>query len=115
VRVAQHKEQLTRAAAKHGEKIMNSKLIAVALVSAAAALGSPAFAQDASYGAPSYGRSYAAAVPHRTNSFRGAYNQAPADSHALAEPEFYNNGWVTEGAVDRSRPGGLDPDFRPAD
>jgi hypothetical protein len=93
---------------------MNSKLIAIALVSATAALGSPAFAQDASYGPPGYGRSYAAPAAHRTNSFRGAYNQAPVARPAFAEPEFYNNGWVTEGAIDRSRPGGLDPDFRPA-
>jgi hypothetical protein len=94
---------------------MNNKLIAIALVAATAALGSPAFAQDASYGAPSYGRSYAAVAPHRMSSFRGAYNQAPVAGPTLAEPEFYNNGWITEGAVDRSRPGGLDPDFRPAE
>ena len=95
---------------------MNTRLIAVALVSATAALSSPAFAQDAPvYGTQTDGSSTPAPAHHRASSFRGSYNQAPAgvgNQEQLA-PEVYN-GWVSEGAVDHSRPGGLDPDFRPA-
>jgi hypothetical protein len=93
---------------------MKTRLIAVALVSATAALSSPAFAQDISANGPgAYGRSYAAPAapaPHRMSTFRGAYNQTQTQT----EPEFYNNGWIGEGAIDHSRPGGLDPDLRPA-
>lgn len=99
---------------------MNTKLIAAALMSAAATLASPAFAQDAAvygaqnYGTQNYGRSAAAVVTLRSGAFRGVYNQAQIGNPAHVEPEFSNNGWVGEGAIDRSRPGGLDPDFRPS-
>jgi hypothetical protein len=88
---------------------MNMRLIAVALVSATAALSSPTSAQNAAvYGSESYGRNYERPI-HGVKAFRGAYNRAQV------EPEFYNNGWVGEGAFDRSRPGGIDADLRPSD
>ena len=85
---------------------MNSKLIAVAAVSAFAALASPAFAQDGSAdGAQGYGRSYTAPQIQRTGTLRRAYNQARID------PAFFSDG---AGGLDRSRPGTIDPDLRPA-
>ena len=88
---------------------MKTQLIAAALVSAIAAVSSPAFAQDtAASGPESYGRSYGAPQIQRTGTFRRAYNQT------RVEAEFHTGGWIGEGAPDRSRPGSIDPDFRPA-
>jgi len=87
---------------------MKMQLIAAALVSATAAVSSPAFAQGTASGPEAFGRSYAAPQAHRAATFRRTYNRVQA------EPEFYNSGWIGEGALDRSRPGGIDPDFRPA-
>jgi hypothetical protein len=104
-----HAQQVQKPLAKARRKNMKTQLIAAALVSAAAAVSSPVFAQgSAASGPESFGRSYAAPQAHRTATFRRTYN------HVQAEPEFYNNGWIGEGALDRSRLGGIDPDLRPA-
>ena len=88
---------------------MKTQLIAAALVCATAALSSSAFAQDASVdGAQSFGRSYAAPQVQRTGTLRRAYNQT------RIEPAFFSDGWLGAGALDRSRPGSIDPDLRPA-
>ncbi len=77
---------------------MKMQLIAAALVSATAALSSPAFARDAS------ASTNAAAQLHRTGAFQRAYHQSHAD------PEIFNTGWTS---IDRARPGSIDPDLRP--
>ena len=88
---------------------MKMQLIAAALVSATAAVSSPAFAQGSAVSGPeAFGRNYAAPQAHRAATFRRTHNRVQA------EPEFYNSGWIGEGALDRARPGGIDPDFRPA-
>ena len=79
-------------------------LSAIAIVTTA--LSSPVFAHDVTADGAAYHRPASA-----TRHFRNAYNQAPA----YAAPRV-SEGWFTEnyGVVDRSRPGGLDPDFNPA-
>jgi hypothetical protein len=78
-------------------------LSAVAIVTAA--IGSPVFAQDMTADGAAYHRPASA-----TRHFRNAYNQAPAYIAPRA-----SDGWFTENyGADRSRPGGLDPDFNPA-
>lgn len=86
---------------------MKTQLIVAAMVSATAALSSPAFAQDASAdGAQSLGRGHAAPQIQRTGTFRRAFNHT--------EPAFFSDGWLGASAVDRSRPGTIDPDLRPS-
>jgi hypothetical protein len=78
-------------------------LSAIAIVTAA--LSTPVFAQDA------MAEGVIQKPAHATRHYRNAYNQAPG---------FYagtraNDDWFTENyGADRSRPGGLDPDFNPA-
>ena len=77
-------------------------LSAIALV--AAALSSPAFAQEPTVDASSTHK------PTYTRHFRNSYNQAPQ----YAAPRAGDD-WFTETyGLDRSRPGDRDPDFNPA-
>ena len=76
---------------------------AIAIV--AAAFSSPVFAREMTADGTSYHRPASA-----TRHFRNAYNQAPV--HAVPRA---GEGWLTDSyGPDRSRPGGLDPDFNPA-
>lgn len=76
-------------------------LSAIAIL--AAALAGPVFAQDMMADGTAHHTSASA-----TRHFRNAYNRAPAFPRA-------GEGWFTENdAQDRTRPGGLDPDFNPA-
>jgi hypothetical protein len=69
-----------------------------------AALSSPVFAQDA------FVEGTAAQKPvHALRHYRGTYNQVQAP--AYIGPRGYEG---DDAPIDRSRPGGLDADFRPA-
>ena len=71
-----------------------------------AALSSPAFAQDMTAGGMTHHKS-----SYATRHLRNAYDQAPG-FYAGARA---GNDWFTEAyGADRSRVGGLDPDFNPA-
>ena len=87
------------------ERIMTIKtLSAIAIVSAA--LSSPVFAQDAGLDGTSYQK-----PAHVQRHFRGSYNQAPMNYAAPRASE----GWSFENfGIDRSRPGGFDPDLNPS-
>ena len=82
---------------------MNIKTLSLIAV-VTAAVSAPAFAQEAD--------TTAAQKPaHALRHYRNAYNQAPgyvaprASTYGVADPENH---------IDRSRPGGVDPDFNPA-
>lgn len=78
-------------------------LSAIAIMTAA--LSSPVFAQDMTADGAAYQRPASA-----TRHFRNAYNRAPTYVAPRAGGD-----WFTENhRADRSRPGGLDPDFNPA-
>ena len=78
-------------------------LSAIAIL--AAAISAPAFAQDTTADGTAYHRP-ATTMRH----FRSSYDQMPA---YYAAPRA-GAGWLTENyGPDRSRPGGLDPDFNP--
>ena len=78
-------------------------LSAIAILTAA--LSSPVFAQDMTADAAAYHKSVSA-----TRHFRNAYNRAPGYVAPRAGGD-----WFTENyGLDRSRPGGLDPDSNPA-
>jgi hypothetical protein len=79
-------------------------LSAIAILTAA--LGSPAFAQDSAVDGPAYHK-----LSH-TRHLRNSYNQAPvSDPGYFAEPRANNS---PDNEFDRSRVGGLDPDFNPS-
>jgi len=79
-------------------------LSAIAIVSAA--LSGPVFAQDTGLDATGYQK-----PAHVQRHFRGAYNQAPVNYAAARASE----GWSFENSgLDRSRPGGMDPDLNPS-
>jgi hypothetical protein len=90
------------------ESIMTIKtLSAIAIVSAA--LSGPVFAQDPGLDGTSYQK-----PAHVQRHFRGAYNRAPVNESFYAGPRA-SEGWSFENpGIDRSRPGGLDPDLNPA-
>jgi hypothetical protein len=87
------------------ERIMTiiKTLSAIAIVSAA--LSGSAFAQDTGLDGTSYQK-----PAHVQRHFRGAYNQAPVNEsfYVASEGSSYQNG------LDRSFPGGMDPDLNPA-
>ena len=78
-------------------------LSAIAIITAA--FSSPVLAQDMTADGAAYHRSASA-----TRHFRNSYNQAPVYAAPRAGED-----WFTENyGLDRSRPGGRDPDFNPA-
>jgi hypothetical protein len=90
------------------ESIMTIKtLSAIAIVSAA--LSGPAFAQDPGLDGTSYQK-----PAHVQRHFRGAYNQAPVNEPFYAAPRATDNWGFENSGIDRSRPGGVDPDLNPA-
>ena len=79
-------------------------LSAIAILTAA--LGSPVFAQDMTAGGMTHHKS-----SYATRHFRSSYNGAPGFYAGVRA----GNDWFTEAyGADRSRVGGLDPDFNPA-
>jgi hypothetical protein len=87
---------------------MRLKLVIPTLAALATTLAAPAYAQyEHVYGPGYHGPSYYGPA-YRTRTFRGSYNQTPADG-----PFLYNDGWVPESIYDHSRPGGIDPNTRP--
>ena len=78
-------------------------LSAIAII--ATALAGPVFARDMMADGAAYHRSASA-----TRHFHNAYDRAPS----YAAPRA-GDGWFTDNyGPDRTRPGGLDPDFNPA-
>jgi hypothetical protein len=77
-----------------------------AIAIAAAALSSPAFAQDSAVDGQGYHK------PAYTRHLRNSYNQVP-----LNDPGYFaapRPGYAPENEFDRSRIGDQDPDFNPS-
>ena len=81
-------------------------LSAIAIVSAA--LSGSAFAQDTGLDGTSYQK-----PAHVQRHFRGAYNQAPVNESFYVGPRA-SEGSSYQNGLDRSFPGGMDPDLNPA-